>query len=116
MALAIGGVTQCMAVPNLPNAHLKKTGRLIFLGESVYVFGGVVVTPDLHSSDDVYAYDVRNRNWNQMPKMIEKRTDSGLIRLSENEVFITGTLLQKYVLAGKLRMAYLITPVFISVS
>ena len=116
LALGIDGVTQCMVVPNLPSTNLKKPGPLVLHGETIYVFGGSAVTPNLHSSAKVYQYDLHTGDWNQMSKMIQKRTNSGVIRFSENEVFITGILFQSHLLSSKLRMADLITLVFVRTS
>ena len=83
------GITQCNPSQNMPSTNIKNSNNLIVVNNFVFSFGGRSTTANLGKKNS-YKYDLSTDQWTPLAHMSQARHSPESVRLSEDEIFISG--------------------------
>ena len=90
-AIGVDGVTKCDQTSALPSSDLLKANSVLLAGDALFSFGGkVAINGSNIGSNAAYKYDTLTNTWTSITSLIQKRFYPVAVRLSENEIIITG--------------------------
>ena len=90
LALGINRITQCTVSPNMPTTTTRGANTFVAVGDAVYSFGGILISPSSDGSKEVFRYDMNTVSWTRTSDMIQARYSPRSDLVSDNEIFITG--------------------------
>ena len=93
-AISIDGVTECSPRTNTPTSDLLSYYSILLVGNNLFLFGGKLAKDGGNfGTDAAYKYDLTTDTWTQIASLAHKRYLSGVVLLEENEIIITGKVI-----------------------